>query len=111
MVSTATDLERFYTALNSGRLVRPGLLRAMRTTVPSGEGQGYGLGLAAQKMPCGTMWGNGGDFLGYNASAWGTADGRRTLVLFVNLDELSHTPRIQQALSEFLVTAYCGGRR
>ena len=108
MVSTADDVERFYRALGSGRLLRPDLLRAMRETVASGRGQGYGLGLARQRTACGTMWGNGGDFLGYNATAFGSKGGGRQLVLFLNLDELSHTPRIGRAFEQLMVTAYCG---
>jgi D-alanyl-D-alanine carboxypeptidase len=111
IVSTAGDVERFYSALNGGRVLRPALLREMRTTVVSGPGQGYGLGLARQDVPCGTMWGNGGDFLGYNATAFGSRNGRRQFVLFVNLDELSHSRRVGRALEEAVVGAFCGGRR
>jgi D-alanyl-D-alanine carboxypeptidase len=49
MVSSATDLARFYQALLDGRLLGPGLLEAMQTTVDASEqfgaGAGYGLGL------------------------------------------------------------------
>ena len=107
MVSTADDLERFYSALNRGRLLPANLLRAMRDVVPS---SGYGLGLAQAKAPCGTFWGNGGDFPGYNANAYGSADGSRQYVLFLNLDEAAFTPRVNRALERVALIASCGGR-
>jgi len=55
------------------------------------------------------MWGNGGDFLGYNATAYGRKDAQRQYVLFVNLDEASFTSRIKHALDQASITAYCGG--
>jgi D-alanyl-D-alanine carboxypeptidase len=109
ITSTAADVERFYSALNRGRVLSPALMREMRTTVASAPGQGYGLGLARVDLPCGSRWGNGGDFLGYNAEAWGSERGRRTAVFFVNLDELSQTPRIRRAINRLRVAAVCGG--
>jgi len=74
---------------------------------PTASSAGYGLGLARVQAPCATLWGNHGDFLGYNASAWGTADGKRQLVLFVNLDESIVTPKLTGALNRVLITALC----
>jgi len=107
MVSTADDLERFYTALSRGRLLRPELQRAMRTTPGFSF---YGLGLARAKTPCGTIWGNSGNFAGYNASVLGSADSHRQYVLFLNLDESSFTPAFKRAADPFPILALCGGR-
>jgi D-alanyl-D-alanine carboxypeptidase len=104
IVSTVNDLERFYSALNRGRLLSPELMRVMRTTAFS---SGYGLGLAAQKLPCGTVWGNGGNFVGYNAQAYGSSNGRRQYVQFLNLDESAFTPRLQKALAQLGLAALC----
>jgi D-alanyl-D-alanine carboxypeptidase len=56
--STADDVARFYRALLGGRLVRPKLLRAMRTTVAGNAGARYGLGIGTVRLPCGTAWGH-----------------------------------------------------
>jgi D-alanyl-D-alanine carboxypeptidase len=106
MVSTVDDLERFFSALNGGRLLRPELMRAMRTTSRFSE---YGLGLGRAKAPCGTMWGNNGNFVGYNATAYGSAGGHLQFVVFVNLDESAHTLRLRRALDRLMLTALCGG--
>src|SRR5215471_1523092 len=92
IVSTGDDVERFFSALGQGRLLPAHLLRVMRT--PTTSSGGYGLGYARVQAPCSTLWGNNGNFLGYNASAWGTPDGSRQLVLFVNLDESTLTPKL-----------------
>jgi D-alanyl-D-alanine carboxypeptidase len=61
MVSTVEDVARFYRALLRGRLLPARLLRAMQTTVDTGTGLRYGLGLAALELPCGgTVWGHEG---------------------------------------------------
>jgi D-alanyl-D-alanine carboxypeptidase len=56
MVSSATDLARFYQALLDGRLLGPGLLEAMQTTMDASEqfgaGAGYGLGLLRLPLGC-----------------------------------------------------------
>jgi D-alanyl-D-alanine carboxypeptidase len=108
IVSTADDVERFFSALNEGRLLPAPLLHDMMT--PTKSSGGYGLGLARVHAPCATLWGNHGDFLGYNASAWGTTGGTWQLVLFVNLDESAVTPRLTRALNQLLITTLCSGR-
>jgi D-alanyl-D-alanine carboxypeptidase len=108
IVSTADDLERFFSALNQGRLLPAPLLADMRT--PTKSSGGYGLGYARVRAPCATLVGNNGNFLGYNASAWGTPDGKWQLVVFVSLDESALTPRITNALNRMLITTLCGGR-
>jgi D-alanyl-D-alanine carboxypeptidase len=108
IVSTADDLERFFSALNQGRLMPASLLREM--TTPTKASSGYGLGYVRLQgpAPCAALLGNNGNFLGYNASAWGTTDGKRQLILFANLDEDNITPRISNALNQVLFTALCG---
>jgi D-alanyl-D-alanine carboxypeptidase len=90
MVSSATDLARFYQALLGGRLLGPGLLEAMRTTVDASEqfgaGAGYGLGLLRLPFGCdGEVWGHGGELPGYATAAFSTRDTTRQLVLMDNL--------------------------
>jgi D-alanyl-D-alanine carboxypeptidase len=78
MVSTNSDLNRFFTALLAGRLLPPAQLAEMRTTVPIGDtGAGYGLGLMSRPLSCGgTFWGHGGDISGYETRGGVTEDGR-----------------------------------
>ncbi|MFG2630581.1 serine hydrolase domain-containing protein [Streptomyces sp. NPDC048473] len=80
IVSTNTDLNRFYTALLGGRLLPAAQLAEMRTTVPAdylGTGARYGLGLASRPLSCGGVyWGHGGDIPGYETRGGATDDGR-----------------------------------
>jgi CubicO group peptidase (beta-lactamase class C family) len=70
VVSNAPDLARFYTALMSGRLLKPRLLRQMTTTVDTGQpGLRYGLGIFNLMYPCGQVWGHNGDIFGYSSFA------------------------------------------
>jgi D-alanyl-D-alanine carboxypeptidase len=90
MVSSATDLARFYQALLGGRLLGPGLLEAMQTTVDASEqfgaGAGYGLGLLRLPLGCdGQVWGHGGELPGYATVAFSSRDAARQLILVSNL--------------------------
>jgi D-alanyl-D-alanine carboxypeptidase len=83
VVSTTTDLRRFYRALLGGRLLRPADLATMRTTVEAGPGYDYGLGLYTRTTPCGRIWGNDGNAPGYETYAWNDRSGRRGFALTV----------------------------
>ncbi|MFD7640525.1 serine hydrolase domain-containing protein [Kitasatospora sp. NPDC059795] len=80
MISTNTDLTRFYEALLGGRLLPAAQLAQMRATVPAdalGAGVGYGLGLISRPLSCGGVaWGHGGAIPGYETSGGTTDDGR-----------------------------------
>ncbi|WP_372340703.1 serine hydrolase domain-containing protein [Streptomyces sp. AS13] len=80
VISTNSDLNRFYTALLDGRLLPPAQLAQMRTTVPAdvaGPGVRYGLGLTSRPLPCGGVyWGHGGTIPGYDTLGGATEDGR-----------------------------------
>ncbi|MET9699808.1 serine hydrolase domain-containing protein [Streptomyces sp. NPDC006529] len=69
MISTNSDLNRFYTALLTGGVLRPAQLAQMKQTVSAeffGKGARYGLGLASFPLSCGGVyWGHGGSFPGY----------------------------------------------
>lgn len=83
IVTTHSDLARFFGALLGGRLLSPSLMAAMQT--PSGapplggppppgapSGDVYGLGLQRR----GDLWGHGGDTHGYSHRAMTSSDGR-----------------------------------
>jgi D-alanyl-D-alanine carboxypeptidase len=104
MVSTADDLQRFFSALLEGRVVRPALLREMKTVVPAGR-LGYGLGIAAFPTPCGAAWGHTGNAQGAITVAWNTADASRQMVLVVNAYPLS--PELEAAVRALQDAAFC----
>ncbi|GAU70298.1 D-stereospecific peptide hydrolase precursor [Streptomyces sp. NBRC 110611] len=82
MISTLQDLTAFDQALLSGKIVSPESLALMRTTVPVGERDGYGLGLSSHTLPCGgTAWGHSGSVPGYVSMTLVTPDGRHASVL------------------------------
>ncbi|WP_405714932.1 MULTISPECIES: serine hydrolase domain-containing protein [unclassified Streptomyces] len=78
LISTDSDLNRFFAALLAGRLLPPAQLAQMRTTVPAGtSGLRYGLGLTSRPLSCGGVyWGHGGDIPGYETRGGVTEDGR-----------------------------------
>jgi D-alanyl-D-alanine carboxypeptidase len=95
LITTTTDLNRFYRALLTGRLLRPAQLTQMRTAWPTGHGYDYGLGLQTRQLADGTrLWGHEGDIFGYQTSCWTTEDGSRQLTVAAtpwgtgDLDEL-----------------------
>ncbi|WP_434096950.1 serine hydrolase domain-containing protein [Streptomyces mirabilis] len=81
MVSTNSDLNRFFSALLAGRLLPKAQLDQMRTTVPASypfpAGARYGLGLVSTPLSCGGVyWGHGGSMTGYETRGGVTEDGR-----------------------------------
>ncbi|MCA2219330.1 serine hydrolase domain-containing protein [Jidongwangia harbinensis] len=94
MISTPSEVARFYTALLRGKLLRPAELKQMRTTVPAGSPApgvtaSYGLGIFRTELACGRVsWGHGGTIHGF-VSRVGFLDDGRGMVLVVNeLDAL-----------------------
>src|SRR5690606_40530231 len=77
MISTTADLDRFFDALLGAELISARSLAQMQKTVPIGLGFEYGLGLERFDLPCGgTLWGHGGQLLGYLSYAYRRDDGR-----------------------------------
>ncbi|MGW1074558.1 serine hydrolase domain-containing protein [Streptomyces sp. NPDC002537] len=89
MISTDSDLNRFFTALLAGRLLPAAQLAQMRTTVPAehlGPGVRYGLGLVSTPLSCGGVyWGHGGDIPGYETRGGVTEDGRAANVAVTSI--------------------------
>lgn len=71
MISTPSELSRFFSALLGGKLLPAAQLTQMRTLVPFPAGYGatggYGLGLQRVDTPCGPAWGHGGGSSGTSA--------------------------------------------
>ena len=104
IVSTADDLQRFFSALLGGRVLDTALQRKMETLVPAGRLR-YGLGIGTFPTPCGPAWGHTGNVHGTITVAWNTRDASRQLVLVVNTYPL--TAELEEAVRELQVTAFC----
>ncbi|WP_392667839.1 serine hydrolase domain-containing protein [Streptomyces sp. LN785] len=90
LISTVSDLNRFFGMLLAGEIVGPSSLAQMQHTVPvvSQEGRtiDYGLGLHPMEAPGrGAFWGHGGTVWGAGALAMTRADGERQMAVAVNL--------------------------
>ncbi|GGV98959.1 serine hydrolase domain-containing protein [Streptomyces narbonensis] len=90
LISTVSDLNRFYRALLAGKIVSLSSLAQMQRTVPvvSQEGRviDYGLGLHPMEGPGeGVFWGHGGTVWGGGALAMIRADGKRQMAVAVNM--------------------------
>ncbi|WFB11287.1 beta-lactamase family protein [Streptomyces sp. LX-29] len=90
MVTNSSDLNRFYTALFRGKLLRPAQLKQMMTPVETQGNlprQRYGLGLIEYETSCGTkVWGHSGGIHGSSTQAFGTKDGKHMIALNFNGD-------------------------
>jgi D-alanyl-D-alanine carboxypeptidase len=76
IVSSTSDLNRFWRALMTGELLAPPELAAMLGARPTGHGFDYGLGIAGRHLPDGTrLWGHDGGTFGYETFSWTTEDG------------------------------------
>jgi D-alanyl-D-alanine carboxypeptidase len=106
VVSDLGDLTRFFRALLGGRLLPRGLLTEMTTTVPIGQGAGYGLGLLVVETPCGRLIGHDGGIPGFITIVLGTQDGRRQFGIMVN--EFFTTPAVDQAYGQVVVEIAMG---
>jgi D-alanyl-D-alanine carboxypeptidase len=111
IVSTAHDLNVFYRALLTGRLLSPALLAQMQTTVAEDpenpDAGGYGLGLYWVQLPCGRFWGHDGGTIGHQTISWHSADGNKQ-VSYAHGMAGYQVPEIDEALAGFLITALCG---
>ncbi|HEY4024647.1 MAG TPA: serine hydrolase domain-containing protein [Pseudonocardiaceae bacterium] len=85
MLSTESDLAKFYQALITGKVVSAASLALMQQTIPmtgAPAGYGYGLGLISHALSCGGVaWGHAGNAPGYASWTAATADGRYATVV------------------------------
>lgn len=108
VISSAEDLNRFTSALVTGRLVRADLVaEMMRMTPVNADGtQMYGLGLRARKLSCDvTVYGHTGTVQGYYTYAFTTADGSRSLTSMANT---SNNGTVNTTLGGTLEAGFCG---
>jgi D-alanyl-D-alanine carboxypeptidase len=113
IISTAVDLNTFFSALIGGRLLPAAQLAEMRTTVtvpPDSRGlTAYGLGLYYRPLPCGGgAWNHGGNGLGYNTEVITTGTTTLTLAEFSRtFDPAVEEPR-EKARWGLVDRALCG---
>ena len=86
LISTALDQSRFFRALLDGKLLPDSLLTQMMTIIhddpPADEL--YGLGLIADPLPIGTVWGHSGGGYGYNNYAYLHRETGRFVAAMIN---------------------------
>ncbi|MGG3660419.1 serine hydrolase domain-containing protein, partial [Bacillus pseudomycoides] len=95
MISTADDLNKFFSYLLSGKLLKEQQLKQMLTTVPTGSAEigGYGLGIYETKLPNGvSIWGHTGSIPGFVTFAGGTLGGKHTLAVNLNSMGKANSP-------------------
>ncbi|MGW3348069.1 serine hydrolase domain-containing protein [Nonomuraea rubra] len=113
MISTTGDLLTFFSALLSGRLLKPAEQAELFTTVPT-DGSGwlpgtrYGLGVwVEQKLGSGVhVWGNGGADYGTFTLVLGSRDGTHLVACHVNTD---WSPEAYAAFLAILDLEFGGG--
>jgi len=90
LVTTPTDLVRFWRALEGGRLLPPAQMAEMHRTVLAVTfqdvfpGTRYGLGIMWTPTDCGGYWSHGGDVPGTSTINGVTSGGSHAVVLAVN---------------------------
>lgn len=110
MISTNSDLNRFFAELLHGDLLKPAQLTEMKKTVPAekmGPGAGYGLGLVSKPLPCGggLYWGHGGSFPGYETRGGVTDDGSAAADIAVTTQPSD--PNTMKHVESLVETALC----
>jgi D-alanyl-D-alanine carboxypeptidase len=109
LVSTASDVARFYEALLGGEVVSDESLEAMREVVEEEPGVQRGLGFAHGEESCGDWYGHDGAVPGYNTTVRMMESGRQ-MVLMVNAvatDDTLGSPKAQEAALELVDSALC----
>ncbi|WP_410661327.1 serine hydrolase, partial [Amycolatopsis sp. lyj-112] len=112
MISTTKDLQTYFSALQSGKLLPAWLLTEMRKTHPESESLfgRYGLGQFMQDLGpgCGTVLSHNGSNNGYAALMYSTPDGRKTMTASVTSGATVSDAAFPAALNELLKTVFCG---
>jgi D-alanyl-D-alanine carboxypeptidase len=108
LVSTLDDLTRFFRALLGGRILPPGLLAEMVTTVPVPPASiplplfdRCGMGLIVTETPAGPLVGQLGGIPGFLNFVLSTPDGRRQVGLMVNVGALPPDRAVEAFIQTF----------
>lgn len=110
MVSTVSDLARFERALFAGSVFPLELVRAMQAPGAGNPLVGYnayGLGLMRYPSRCGPLWGHLGRVPGYTSFMLSSADGKRTVVLLLNVGETPNAVLVGGRVNRLVADALC----
>ncbi|MDP9861144.1 MULTISPECIES: serine hydrolase domain-containing protein [Streptosporangium] len=106
VISTAADVNRFFTLLLHGRLFPARLLTQMKQTVPVTPGFTYGLGLMKLTLTCGTtVWGHKGHIPGYATYSFHTD--RRSITVAATALPAPDDAAVDQAMNQALNAEFC----
>ncbi|PEL01730.1 D-alanyl-D-alanine carboxypeptidase [Bacillus toyonensis] len=88
MISTADDLNKFFSVLLGGQLLKESQLKEMLTSVPTAKGDTvnrYGLGISETKLKNGvSVWGHTGGIPGFRTLVGGTLGGKHIMTININ---------------------------
>ncbi|MFI9803493.1 serine hydrolase domain-containing protein [Streptomyces sp. NPDC052301] len=106
IISSARDLNIFYSALLEGRLLSRARLAEMERFTPVNSTTAYGLGLRRRDLSCGiSVYGHTGAVQGYYTYAFATKDGARSVTAVANT---SNNGAVLDTLGGVLESAFCG---
>ncbi|MGK4597766.1 serine hydrolase domain-containing protein [Amycolatopsis sp. w19] len=115
MISTTKDLQTYFSALQSGKLLPAWLLAEMRVTHPGSESLYgfYGLGQFSQDLGpgcVGVVLNHNGGLNGYGSLMYSTPDGSKTLTASVTGGDAANDPTqaFPAALNKLVRTVFCG---
>ncbi|MEU2061052.1 serine hydrolase domain-containing protein [Streptomyces sp. NPDC013455] len=106
VISSARDLDTFYSALLGGKLLSAARLADMKKFTKVGSTTAYGLGLRRRDLSCGvSVYGHTGAVQGYYTYAFTSKDGKRSLTAVANT---SNNGKVLDTLAGALESAFCG---
>ncbi|MFG2122500.1 serine hydrolase domain-containing protein [Streptomyces sp. NPDC048710] len=106
IISSARDLNTFYSALLRGKLMSAARLAEMERFTQVNSTTAYGLGLRRRDLTCGvSVYGHTGAVQGYYTYAFATKDGKRSVTAVANT---SNNSKVLNTLAGVLESAFCG---
>ncbi|MEV7499468.1 serine hydrolase domain-containing protein [Streptomyces sp. NPDC093018] len=106
IISSARDLNTFYSALLGGRLMSAARLAEMEKMNRVNATTAYGLGLRRRDLSCGiSVYGHTGTVQGYYTYAFATKDGGRSMTAVATT---SNNGEVLNTLAGTLDSAFCG---
>ena len=110
MVSTPSDVAKFFKKLLNGDLLAKPQLDEMRRTVTVDEKSAYGLGLESTRLSCGGVWwGHGGSIHGWGSLGGATDGGKSAAITLTALPGTFGDDPMQkfQRMFDVMDTAFC----
>jgi D-alanyl-D-alanine carboxypeptidase len=116
LITTPTDLARFWQALQHGRLLRPRQMAELHDTVLADTAQDetpgarYGLGIMFIPNRCGGYWGHGGGVPGTSTANAVSGDGDRVAVLSLTTQLAGEqaSRAVRERTAELMDDVICG---